>query len=113
MPFTLPFSRETLPRCRQRGPVLGLLVGHASRFASQDRLDLLVGELVALVREEVTELGLTRLADRLRKRDRRLRGTADLLHLRDRHLQLESDLGRTRLPAILRPHLTLGAEDPV
>src|SRR3954452_13309771 len=85
----------------------------AQRFVSQDRLDLLVGELVALVREEVTELGLTRLADRRRKRDRRLRVPADLLHLRNRHLQLESDLSRARLPAILRPQLTFRAADPV
>src|SRR5919198_3190513 len=78
-------------------------------------LDLggLVGQRLALVREEVPELRLLLVAHRLLQRDRRLRAAADLLDLVRLELDVEPDLERGRLPPELGPQLPLGADDLV
>src|SRR5436190_20596610 len=66
-----------------------------------------------LVGQEVPELGLLLVADRLLERDRRLRAAADLLHLVDGQVELATDLRRGRLPTALGAELALSADDLV
>ena len=66
-----------------------------------------------LVLEELPELRLLLVADRLLERDGRLRGAADRLDLLDRHVEVEGDLLVRRLAAALGAELPLGAQDLV
>src|SRR5437764_9833779 len=63
------------------------------RRLAQFHLRGLVRQRLALVRQEVAELRLLVVADRLLQRDRRLRAAADLLDLVRRQLDLARDLG--------------------
>src|SRR5436190_2288825 len=78
-------------------------------------LDLggLFGKRLGLVGEEVPELGLLFVADRLLERDRRLRAAPDLLDLVRAELDVPADLPRGRLPAELGAQLPLRADDLV
>src|SRR5213592_882655 len=78
-------------------------------------LDLggLFGKRLGLVGEEVPELGLLFVADRLLQRDRRLRAAPDLLDLVRAELDVPADLPRGRLPAELGAPLPLRADDLV
>src|SRR2546430_3396167 len=78
-------------------------------------LDLggLLRKRLALVGEEVPELGLLLVADRLLQRDRRLRAAADLLDLVRVQLDVQADLPRERLAPELGAQLPLRADDLV
>src|SRR6476660_3464424 len=74
----------------------------AAEYSPERRLaELLVGDLVrqslVLVRQEMPELGLLVVADRLLERDRRLRAPADRLDLVGIELELVGDLPGERL----------------
>src|SRR4051812_35019228 len=73
----------------------------------------LVGERRVLVLDELPELRLLLVPDRLLERHRRLRGAADRLDFRDRHVELERDLLTRRLAALLGAELPLRAQDLV
>src|SRR3954469_17529503 len=73
----------------------------------------LVGQRHVLVREEVPELGLLLVADRLLERDRGLRAPLDLLDLLDRQIEIACDLLGARLAAELGAQLALRAHDLV
>src|SRR5438132_1513868 len=62
------------------------------RLLPQRHLGRLVGELLVLVGEEVPELGLVLVTDRLLQRDRRLGAAADVVDLVDREVELPADL---------------------
>src|ERR671933_492017 len=84
----------------------------AGENAAERRLpQLLFGDLVrkrlVLVRQEVSELGLLVVADRLLERDRRLRAAADRLDLIGVELELVADLPRVGLATELRAELPL------
>src|SRR5436190_4717951 len=83
------------------------------RLAPERRLGGLVGKRRALVGDEVTELRLLLVPDRLLQRDGRLRAAADLLHLVRRQVEVDGDLRSRRLPAELRAELALRAHDLV
>src|SRR5207344_702390 len=83
------------------------------RLALHRRLRELVGQRSALVGEEVPELGLVVVADRLLERDRGLRAMADLLDLLGRHVELPRDLVGRRLAPPLGAQLPLRAENAV
>src|SRR3954470_17504874 len=83
------------------------------RLAPERRLRRLVRKRCALVGDEVAELRLLLVSDRLLQRDRRLRAAADLLHLVRRQVEIERDLGRRRLAAELGAELALRAHDLV
>ncbi len=72
-----------------------------------------LGQRRGLVGEEVPELGLLLVADRLLERDGRLRGAADLLDLVERQVEVARDLDGVRLAAELGAQLPLGADDLV
>src|SRR4051812_28749103 len=82
------------------------------RLAQLDLRDLLRQRL-ALVGEEVPELRLLLVADRLLQRDRRLRAAADLLDLVRGQLDVDPDLERGRLATELGAQLPLRADDLV
>src|SRR5262249_20992259 len=82
------------------------------RLAHLDLGNLLRQRLV-LVGEEVPELRLLLVADRLLERHRRLRAAADLLHLVRRQLDVDRNLDRGRLAAELGAELALRADDLV
>src|SRR5436190_11374025 len=95
-----------------------LAQAQAPEHARQRRLthfDLggVLGQRLALVGEEVAELRLLLVADRLLQRDRRLRAAADPLDLLRRQLDLAGDLGGGRLTPELGAQLALGADDLV
>src|SRR5439155_1737516 len=71
---------------------LDVLAAELHRRGVERRLGL-------LVLDEVAELRLLLLADRLLERHRQLRHPQDLAHLLGRHLELERDLVRLRLAA--------------
>ena len=71
------------------------------------------GSELRVVLEEVPELGLLLVADRLLERDGRLRAAADLLDLVVAEIDLARDLGRRRLAPELGAQLALGAHDLV
>src|SRR3954453_2704753 len=73
----------------------------------------LEGRLGGLVLDEVAQLGLFLLADRLLERDRLLRHAQDVAHLAHRALQLARDLLRQRLAAELLHELALHVDDLV
>src|SRR5436190_6504325 len=83
------------------------------RLLAQRHLRRLVRKLLVLVREEVSELRLVLVSDRLLERDRRLRAAPDVLDLLDRKVELLADLRGQRLAAELRAQLALGADDLV
>src|SRR5262249_11514180 len=89
------------------------LQGPGERLVAERQRGLLVGKRLRLVFDEVAELRLLVVPDRLLERDRRLRGAADLLDLLDRHLELERDLERARLAAALCAQLALRPQDLV
>src|SRR5438552_17838051 len=80
------------------------------RLPTKRDLSSLVRELRGLVRDEVAELGLLLVTDRLLQRDRSLRGPPDLLHLVRVQLELLGDLGRARRATELRPQLSPPAD---
>ena len=71
------------------------------------------GRLGLVVLDEVAELGLLLLADRLLERDRVLRHAQDLAHLLGRHLELLGDLVRAWLAAQPLHELPLDVHDLV
>ena len=85
----------------------------AERFLREDLGGAVVGRLGALVGDELAELRLLLVADRLLQRDRRLSGALDRVDL----LRLDAgdfgDLLRGRLTAELGDELALGATDLV
>src|SRR5690242_17237380 len=83
------------------------------RLLAHRDLGLLVGQRQILVRDEVAELGLVLVADRLLERDRRLRATTDVLDLVGSQVQVPADLRRRRLAAELGAELALGPDDLV
>ena len=83
------------------------------QLLAQRRVGRLVGQRGVLVGEEVAELRLLLVADRLLERDRRLRGAHDLLDLVEREVDVPRDLERQRLAAELAAQLALGADDLV
>src|SRR6476661_6699196 len=64
----------------------------SERLGAEGGVGRLVGERRVLVLDELPELGLLLVADRLLERDRRLRRAADRLHLFDAHVELGRDL---------------------
>src|SRR5580765_6995001 len=92
---------------RQRGQsVLDVLAAQLDLRGVERRLGL-------LVLDEVAELGLFLLADRLLERDRVLGHAQDVAHLRGRHLELRRDLVRPRLAAEALDELALDVHDLV
>src|SRR6266508_1433077 len=83
------------------------------RFLAERDLGLLVGQRQVLVRDEVAELGLVLVANRLLEGDGRLGATADLLHLVAGEIEIAADLHRRRLPPELGAELALRAHDLV
>ena len=71
------------------------------------------GEIGGVVLDEVAQLGLLLLADRLLERDRLLRHAQDVAHLARRALELARDLLRQRLAAELLDELALDVHDLV
>ena len=71
------------------------------------------GDSAALVGDELAELGLLLVADRLLERDRRLRGALDRVDLVGLDARDVGDLLGGRLAAELRDELALGAADLV
>ena len=69
----------------------------AQRLLAQRDLGLLVGQRQVLVGDEVAELRLVLVADRLLERDRGLRTPADVLDLVAGEVEIEPDLGGGRL----------------
>src|SRR4051794_22512289 len=82
-------------------------------LAAQVRRRGLERGLGVLVLDEVAELGLLLLADRLLQRDRLLGHAQDLAHLARGALELTRDLLRGRLPAELLNELALDVDDLV
>src|SRR5262245_38795766 len=83
------------------------------RVASQSLLGRLLRQRRRLVGQEVPELRLLVVADRLLQRDRKLRAAPDLLDLVGAQVELAADLERGRLTAELAAELPLGAHDLV
>src|SRR5919197_819020 len=83
------------------------------RLALERRLSELVRKRCGLVGEEVAELGLVVVADRLLERDRCLRAPTDVLDLVERHLELVRDLVGRRLASTLGAQLPLRAKDAI
>src|SRR5436309_1015961 len=79
----------------------------AQRLLAEHDLRGLVRKRLGLIGQEVAELRLLLVADRLLERDRRLRAAADLLHLVGAQVEVASDLARRGLAA------ELGAELPL
>src|SRR5438270_6255488 len=79
----------------------------------QRGLGLLVGKRQVLVRDEVAELGLVLVTDRLLQRHGGLRAAADVLDLVAGQIEVAADLGRDRLAPELGAQLPLGAHDLV
>src|SRR4029077_6128314 len=85
----------------------------AQRLATHRDLGRLVGKRLGLIGEEVTELRLLLVADRLLERDRCLRAPLDLLHLLHRKVEVDGDLERRGLARELGTELALRAADLV
>src|SRR5581483_11933533 len=83
------------------------------RLVAERERSLLVGQRLGFVLDEVPELRLVVVSDRLLERDRRLRRPADLVDLLDGHLELDSDLRGRRLTPELGTQLPLRPEDLV
>src|SRR5438105_1032065 len=83
------------------------------RLPTHRGLGRLVGKRDVLVGEEMPELRLLLVADRLLERDRRLRAATDLLDLLEREIELPRDLGRGGLAPVLGPQLAFGPHDLV
>src|SRR2546421_12758781 len=84
---------------------------HESLLAHRD-LGRLVGQRNVLVGEEVAELRLLLVADRLLERDRRLRTAHDLLDLVHRQGEILRNTPRQRLAAELRAELSVASHEP-
>src|SRR5580765_761901 len=76
-------------------------------------LGLFVRQRHVLVGDEVPELRLVFVADGFLERDRRLRASADVLHLIARQVEVAADLHGRRLAAELGAELPLGTDDLV
>src|ERR687884_2275532 len=129
LPDALARDVERPPHLVERARVLAVeavpQLEHAAlarREAAEDRAqrllphrDLrgLVRKGLGLVGEEVPELRLLLVADRLLERDGRLRAAADLLHLVGAKVEVAADLARGRLPPELGAQLPLRADDLV
>src|SRR3954454_2842319 len=105
---------EAVPQLEDAALAVGeVLQRFAQRFLGEDLGGPLVGGLGALVSDELTELRLLLVADRLLERDRRLRGTLDRVDL----LRIDAgdfgDLLGGGLTAELGDELALGAADLV
>src|SRR5258706_2988390 len=85
----------------------------AERLLAHRDLRRFVRQRNVLVREEVPELRLLLVADRLLERDRRLRAAHDLLDLVDRQVEITRNLPGQRLAAELGAELPLAAHDLV
>src|SRR5215213_8309481 len=85
----------------------------AQRLLGEDLGGPLVRRLGPLVGDELAELGLLLVADRLLERDRRLRGALDRVHLLGLDAGDLGDLLRGGLAAELGDELALGAADLV
>src|SRR6185436_7092310 len=85
----------------------------AEGLLGEDLRRALVRRLGALVGDELAELGLLLVADRLLERDRRLRRALDRLDLLGLDARVVSDLLGGRLAAQLGDQLALGAADLV
>src|SRR5690242_4847593 len=85
----------------------------AQRLLAHADLGLLVRQRQVLVGDEVAELRLVLVADRLLERDGRLRAAADVLDLVRAEVEVLADLGGRRLAAELGAELALGADDLV
>src|SRR3954470_10216058 len=85
----------------------------AQRLLREDLRGALVGRLGPLVGDELAELGLLLVADRLLERDRRLGGALDRLDLVGLDARVVGDLLGGGLAAQLRDELALGAADLV
>src|SRR5262249_9756219 len=83
------------------------------RLTAESGLGGLVRKRDREIGEEIAQLGLLLVADRLLERDRCLGAAADLLDLVDREVEIERDLGGVRLARELRAELALGAVDAV
>src|SRR5439155_24566303 len=85
----------------------------AQGFLAHRDLGFLVSQRQVRIGEEMPELRLVLVADRLLERHRRLRAAADVLHLFSRQLEVLADLGGGGLAAELGAELPLGADDLV
>src|SRR3954452_1891604 len=85
----------------------------AQRLLGEDLGGAVVGRLGALVGDELAELRLLLVADRLLERDRRLSGALDRVDLLGLDARNLGDLLRRRLAAELGDQLALGAADLV
>src|SRR5690349_4182877 len=85
----------------------------AQRLLGEDLRGALVRRLGPLVGDELAELGLLLVADRLLERDRRLGGALDRVHFLGIDAGDLGDLLRGGLTAELRHELALGAADLV
>src|SRR4051812_5890204 len=85
----------------------------AQRLLGEDLGGALVGRLGPLIGDELAELGLLLVADRLLEGDRRLRGSLDRVDLVGLDAGHVGDLLRSGLAAQLRDELALGAADLV
>src|SRR5581483_12192427 len=82
-------------------------------LAAEDRVRRVVRERHVVVGEEVPELGLVLLPDRLLERDGNLRAPHDRLDLLERKVEIERDLFGRRVAVELGPELPLGPDDLV
>src|SRR5947209_241187 len=107
-------AAEAVPELQDAALAVGeVLQRLAQRLLGEDLRRALVRRLGALVGDELPELGLLLVADRLLERDRRLRGALDrldLLRLDPRHL---GDLVGGGLAPELGDELALGPADLV
>src|SRR2546423_13290506 len=83
------------------------------RFLAKRRLRRLVRQLLVLVCEEITELRVLLVADRLFEGDRRLRAAPDRLDLGRIELELVADLPGVGLAAEVGAQLPVPPDDPV
>src|SRR5437867_8946157 len=85
----------------------------AQRLLAHRDLGLLIGQRQVLVGDEVSELRLVLVADRLLERDRGLRAAADVLDLLGTEVEVLADLRSGRLAAELGAKLALRPDDLV
>src|SRR5262249_55665811 len=101
-------SVEPVPQLEDAALARREAAEHAlQRGLPQLHLGDLVGKRLVLVGQEVAELGLLVVSDRLFERDRRLRAAPDRLDLGSVEFELVADLPRIRLAPQLCPQLAL------
>src|SRR4051794_3272917 len=105
---------EAVPQLEDAALAVGeVLQRLAQRFLGEDLGGTLVGGLGTLVSDELTELRLLLVADRLLERDRCLRGALDRVHFLGVDAGDLGDLLGGGLTAELGDELALGAADLV